>query len=70
MEIELREHRRHLDQVMKTSAIAITPMSDGSGGSGDAARVMLRQQLLPGGDWIRTRLGELESTIDRAIAGN
>lgn len=69
MEIELREHRRHLDQIMKTSAIAITPMSDGAGGSGDAAHVVLRQQLLHSGDWIRIRIGELESAIDRLTAG-
>lgn len=65
MEVELREHRSQLNQLMKTSAIAITPMSDGAGGSGDAAHVVLRQKLIHTGDWIKVRIGELESAIGR-----
>lgn len=66
MKLELREHRSQLYQLMKTSAIAITPMSDGAGGSGDAAHVVLRQKLIHTGDWIRVRIGELESAISKA----
>ena len=66
MKVELREHRAQLNQLMKTSAIAITPMSDGAGGSGDAAHVVLRQKLIHTGDWIKVRIGELESAISKS----
>ncbi len=66
MRIELREHRAQLNELMRTSAIAITPMSDGAGGSGDAAHVVMRQKLIRTGDWIKVRIGELESAIDKS----
>jgi hypothetical protein len=66
MRVELREHRAQLKELMRTSAIAITPMSDGAGGSGDAAHVVMRQKLIRTGDWIKVRIGELESAIDKS----
>ncbi|MBK5267468.1 MAG: hypothetical protein JJE47_08535 [Acidimicrobiia bacterium] len=57
-------------QIMTTSAIAITPMSDRADGSGNPAHVVLRQQLLHSGDWTRARIGELESATDRVKAGD
>lgn len=69
MRIELREHRSHLNELMRTSAIAITPMSDGAGGAGDASHIVLRQKLIHSGDSIKVRIGELESAISR-LAGS
>jgi hypothetical protein len=65
IEIELRSLRSQFAQLMKASAIAITPMSDGAGGSGDAAHVELRSKMLRTGDWMRVRIGELEAAITR-----
>ena len=65
MELELAEHRSHLKQIMKTSAVSITPMSDGACGAGDAAHIQLRATILRSADWIRTRIGELEAALLR-----
>ena len=65
MELELAEHRSHLKEIMKSSAVSITPMSDGAGGAGDASHIQLRATILRSADWIRTRIGELEAALVR-----
>lgn len=67
LETELRERRLQLDRLLHDAGVSLAPMSDGAGGSGDAATVAMRQAALEAGDidGIRRRIGELESALTK-----
>ncbi len=67
IEVELAERRRQLQRLLHDTGVPLAPMSDGAGGSGDAATVAMRQRALDGAgiDDIKRRIGELESALSK-----